>query len=108
VWGFSVRCLAKKSCRARNFSSSCVSNQRLTIVSLGHQEFFKELERSTGGGSVYGALPAHCVIKARAQDIYAGNAEGLTRLGPNIAGHFKARHFEGAVFRLAPPARERR
>jgi predicted nucleic acid-binding protein len=68
--------------------------ERLTIVSLDDQEYFKALKASSGlgiaGGAIYDALLGYCAIKAKAQAIYTWNAKDFTRLGPEIAGRVKA------------------
>jgi predicted nucleic acid-binding protein len=68
--------------------------ERLTIVSLDDQEYFKALKASSGlgiaGGAICDALLGYCAIKAKAQAIYTWNAKDFTRLGPEIAGRVKA------------------
>ena len=68
--------------------------ERLTVVSLDDQEYFKALEASSAlgiaGGAIYDALLAHCAIKAKAQAIYTWNEKHFTRLGPDIASRVKA------------------
>jgi predicted nucleic acid-binding protein len=68
--------------------------ERLTVVSLDDQEYFKALEASSAlgiaGGAIYDALLAHCAIKANAQAIYTWNAKDFMRFGPDIAGRVKA------------------
>jgi predicted nucleic acid-binding protein len=67
--------------------------ERLTIVGLDDQEYFKALEASAAlgiaGGAIYDALLAHCALKAQAQTIYTWNAKDFTRLGPEIGGRVK-------------------
>ena len=68
--------------------------ERLTIISLDDQEYFKTLEASSAlggaGGAIYDALLAHCALKAKAQAIYTWNTKDFTRLGSEIAGRLKA------------------
>ena len=68
--------------------------ERLTIVSLEDQEYFKALEASSAlgivGGAIYDALLAHCAIKVKAQAIYTWNIKDFTRLGQDIAGRVKS------------------
>jgi len=68
--------------------------ERLTIVSLDVQEYFKAIEASSAlgiaGGAIYDALLAHCAIKAKAEVIYTWNAKDFTRLGREIAARVKA------------------
>ena len=67
--------------------------ERLTIVSLDDQEYFKALEASSAlriaGGAIYDALLAHCALKAKAQAIYTWNTKDFTRLGSIIASRVK-------------------
>jgi predicted nucleic acid-binding protein len=67
--------------------------ERLTIVSLVDQDYFKVLEESSElaitGGAVYDALLAHCAVKAKAQTIYTWNAKDFTRFGPAISRRVK-------------------
>ena len=66
---------------------------RLTVVSLDYQEYFKVLEASSAlgiaGGGIYDALLGHCALKAKAQTIYTWNTKDFVRLGPTIAGRVK-------------------
>jgi len=66
---------------------------RLTVVSLDYQEYFKVLEASSAlgiaGGGIYDALLGHCALKAKAQTIYTWNTKHFVRLGPTIAGRVK-------------------
>ena len=66
---------------------------RLTVVSLDRQEYFKVLEASSAlgitGGGIYDALLGHCALKAKAQTIYTWNTKDFMRLGPTIAGRVK-------------------
>jgi len=67
--------------------------ERLTVVSLGRQEYFKVLKVSSAlgiaGGAIYDALLAHCALKAKAQTIYTWNTKDFLRLGSTIAGRVK-------------------
>jgi predicted nucleic acid-binding protein len=67
--------------------------ERLTIVSLDYQEYFKVLEVSStlgiGGGAIYDALLGHCALKAKAQTIYTWNTKDFMRLGSAIARRVK-------------------
>ena len=64
--------------------------ERLTIVSLDDQEYFKALHASAemgiAGGAIYDALLAHCALKVRARTIYTWNTKDFMRLGSEIAG----------------------
>ena len=63
--------------------------ERLTIVSLNDQEYFRALEMSAAlgiaGGAIYDALLAHCALKAKAQTLYTWNVKDFLRLGAAIA-----------------------
>ena len=63
--------------------------ERLTIVSLDHQEYFQAIEASSGigvsGGAIYDSLLAHCALKAKAQAIYTWNTRDFIRLGKAVA-----------------------
>jgi predicted nucleic acid-binding protein len=63
--------------------------ERLTIVSLDHQEYFRTIEASSGlgisGGAIYDSLLGHCALKAKAQAIYTWNTKDFVRLGKGIA-----------------------
>ena len=67
--------------------------ERLTVVSLDNQGYFKVLETSSAlgiaGGAIYDALLGHCALKANAQTIYTWNAKDFVRLGSTIAGRVK-------------------
>jgi predicted nucleic acid-binding protein len=47
---------------------------RLTTISLDHEEYFGAIEAAVpfgiGGGGIYDALLAHCALKAEAESIY--------------------------------------
>lgn len=63
--------------------------ERLTIVTLTVEEYFKALAVSASagvaGGSIYDAMLAHCALKAGAEAIYTWNIKDFKRLGPHIA-----------------------
>lgn len=63
--------------------------ERLTIVTLSKDGYFKALESSAAagvaGGSIYDALLAHCALKAGAETIYTWNIKHFKRLGTEIA-----------------------
>ena len=67
--------------------------ERLTIVSLTDQEYFKALEESAAigivGGAIYDALLAHSALKAKARTIYTWNMKDFVRLGAEIAGRIR-------------------
>jgi predicted nucleic acid-binding protein len=67
--------------------------ERLTVVSLNEQEYFKALEESAAigivGGAIYDALLAHSALKAKARTIYTWNMKDFVRLGPEIAGRVR-------------------
>lgn len=67
--------------------------ERLTLITLNQEEYFKVLESSSSlgitGGGIYDALLASCGIKAKAECIYTWNVKDFVRLGPEIAGRVK-------------------
>jgi predicted nucleic acid-binding protein len=62
---------------------------RLTIIALDSDEYFKSLETSAAvgvvGGGIYDALLGSCALKAKAETIYTWNVKHFKRLGPDIA-----------------------
>jgi predicted nucleic acid-binding protein len=73
--------------------------ERLTIINLNDQEYFKALgdwsSVSIAGGAIYDAVLARCALKVKAQAIYTWNTRDFTRFGPDITGRVKAPQFEG-------------
>jgi predicted nucleic acid-binding protein len=67
--------------------------ERLSIVALTDQEYFKALEASAAlgvtGGGIYDALLGHCALKTRAEVIYTWNVKHFERLGQEIARRAK-------------------
>ena len=67
--------------------------ERLTIVSLDDQQYFKAMEGSSAlgiaGGAIYDAVLAQCAVKAKAQAIYTWNTKDFNRFGPGIASRVK-------------------
>jgi predicted nucleic acid-binding protein len=67
--------------------------ERLTVVSLDNQDYFKVLEASSrlgiSGGAIYDAVLGHCALKAKAQTIYTWNTKDFVRLGSTIAARVK-------------------
>ena len=63
--------------------------ERLTIVALTDEEYFRALEVSAAagvlGGSIYDALLSHCALKARAEHLYTWNVKHFKRVGADIA-----------------------
>ena len=63
--------------------------ERLTIVSLDGQEYFRAIEASSAlaitGGAIYDALLGYCALKSKAQTIYTWNTRDFLRLGKPIA-----------------------
>jgi len=64
--------------------------ERLSIITLTGQEYFKVLEASAAlgvtGGGIYDVLLGHCALKSRAEVIYTWNLRHFERLGPEVAG----------------------
>jgi predicted nucleic acid-binding protein len=66
---------------------------RLTIISLSDQEYFKVIEASAGlalaGGAIYDAILGHCALKGKAAVIYTWNTKDFLRLGTAISSRVK-------------------
>lgn len=66
---------------------------RLTIVNLDPDEYFRVAEAAAGagltGGGIYDAILGHCALKAKAESIYTWNIKHFARLGEDIAGRVK-------------------
>jgi predicted nucleic acid-binding protein len=66
---------------------------RLTLVALDEQEYFKMAESSAvvglASGAIYDAILGHCALKAKAEVIYTWNTKDFQRLPPAIAGRVK-------------------
>ena len=62
--------------------------ERLTILSLGREEYFRAISRNAAlgvvGGTIYDALLAHCALKAKAEAIYSWNIRHYQLLGPDV------------------------
>ncbi len=67
--------------------------ERLTLVTLDENEYFKVLDEAASagiiGGSAYDAIAAHCALKAKAQTIYTWNIKHFNRLGENVASRVR-------------------
>jgi predicted nucleic acid-binding protein len=67
--------------------------ERLTIVALDEQEYFRVTEASAvenlAGGAIYDAILGHCALKARAEVIYTWNIRDFQRLSPAITDRVK-------------------
>jgi predicted nucleic acid-binding protein len=67
--------------------------ERLTIVTLTAEEYYKALKEAAAagivGGTVYDALLAQCALKARAETIYTWNIRHYQQLGPEITKRLK-------------------
>lgn len=66
---------------------------RLTIVSLDPEEYFRVAEAaaatSVTGGGIYDVILGHSALKAKAESIYTWNVRHFTRLGEDIAERVK-------------------
>ena len=66
---------------------------RLTLVALDAEEYFKAIEEAStlgvAGGAIYDALLGRCAVKARAQTIYTWNVKHFQRLGPSVVSRLK-------------------
>lgn len=67
--------------------------ERLAIVTLDSDEYFRAMERATAtgaiGGGIYDAILGECALKAKAQSIYTWNLKHFRRLRPEVAGRAK-------------------
>lgn len=67
--------------------------ERLTIVALNSNEYFRAVEASSttgiAGGAIYDALLGHCALKAEAESLYTWNLKDFKRLGPEISERVK-------------------
>jgi hypothetical protein len=71
----------------------CDVRERLTMVTLDQNEYFKVLEDAAAagisGGTAYDLIIAHSALKAKAQAIYSWNAKHFNRLGENVASRLR-------------------
>jgi predicted nucleic acid-binding protein len=62
--------------------------ERLSLISLNGDEYFRALQVSADlgvvGGGVYDALLAQCAIKAQVETIYSWNAKHYAQCGPDV------------------------
>lgn len=63
--------------------------ERLTIVSLDDEDYFKALgwsaSKGIAGGGIYDALLAYCALKVSATNLFTWNLKDFQRLGPEVA-----------------------
>ena len=63
--------------------------ERLTIIALTEEEYFRCLEANAAlgvvGGTIYDAILAQCALKAKAEAIYSWNIRHYQLLGPVVA-----------------------
>ena len=62
--------------------------ERLSVISLGEQEYVSALESVSDtivGGAAYDALIARCAVKAGSEVLLTWNVRDFTRLGPEVA-----------------------
>ena len=68
--------------------------ERLTLVALDEQEYFRTAQASAAAGlasgAIYDAILGHCALKAKAAVIYTWNTKDFLRLSPAIAGRVKS------------------
>lgn len=68
--------------------------ERLTLLSLGAEEYFKVMESAAeaelASGAVYDSILGHCALKADAETIYTWNTRDFLRLAPDIAGRVQS------------------
>lgn len=67
---------------------------RLTLVALDEQEYFRVVEAAAeaglAGGAIYDAILGRCALKAKAQVIFTWDVKDFMRLSPEIARRVKA------------------
>lgn len=63
--------------------------ERLTIISLDDEEYFRAIEAASAagivGGTIYDALLMQCALKAKAEIIYTWNVKHYVQLGAEAA-----------------------
>jgi predicted nucleic acid-binding protein len=66
---------------------------RLTLVALNEDEFFKVLQAASAegivGGATYDALIGQCAVKADAKALYTWNTKHFKRLGAQITSRLR-------------------
>lgn len=67
--------------------------ERLTIVALNSNEYFRAITtfsaHGIAGGAIYDALLGACALKAEAEALYTWDLKDFRRLGPEIAQRVK-------------------
>jgi predicted nucleic acid-binding protein len=67
--------------------------ERLSLVALDEQEYFRVVESAASAGlasgAIYDAILGHCALKSRAEVIYTWNSRDFLRLAPAIAGRVR-------------------
>lgn len=67
--------------------------ERVTIVTLTGEEYFKAIEAAAAagisGGGIYDALLGHCAVIARADTIYTWNVKHFRRVCRRMADHVR-------------------
>jgi predicted nucleic acid-binding protein len=67
---------------------------RLTIVALNEEEYFRVAEACAdaglAGGAIYDAIHGYCALKAKAEIIYTWNIKHFLRLDPALADRVRA------------------
>jgi predicted nucleic acid-binding protein len=67
--------------------------ERLTLIALNSNEYFKVVEVSSAcgiaGGGIYDAILGYCALKAEAESLYTWNLKDFRRLGAEIAERVK-------------------
>jgi predicted nucleic acid-binding protein len=63
--------------------------ERLSLITLDGEEYFRALRDAASlgvvGGAIYDAMLAHCALKAQAETIYSWNAGHYAQCGQDIA-----------------------
>lgn len=67
--------------------------ERLMVVTLDPDEYFKALEGASDvavvGGGIYDAIIGYCAMKFKVDSLYTWNVKHFKRLGPDIARRVK-------------------
>ena len=67
--------------------------ERLILIALNSNEYFKAVEVSSAcgitGGAIYDAILGYCALKAEAESLYTWNLKDFRRLGAEIAERVK-------------------
>ena len=67
--------------------------ERLTIITLSHEDYFRVVNESAAagivGGTIYDALLARCALKAGAEVLFTWNTKHFQQFSPEITKRLK-------------------